>query len=120
MFSKKASNHQLTTTCLGARAYFLHSIMQDWSDSECTHILKQLVPAMTKGYSKVLLNEFILPNKGAHWALTCLDWELMSSLSARQRTEAEFKSVIESAGLKIVGIFKHPQSGDSVIETELP
>lgn len=34
---------------------------------------------------------------------TCLDWELMSCLSARQRTADEFKRVVESAGLKIVG-----------------
>jgi hypothetical protein len=44
----------------------------------------------------------------------------MSCLSSRQRTEAEFRSLMESAGLKIVGIFKHPQSGDSLIEAELP
>ena len=94
--------------------------MQDWSDAECAHILKQLVPALTKGYSKVLLNEFILPDKGAHWSLTCLDWELMSCLASRQRIEAEFRSLMEAAGLKIVGIFKHPQSGDSLIEAELP
>jgi hypothetical protein len=93
--------------------------MQDWSDADCEHILKQLVPALTKGYSKVLLNEFILPNKGAHWSLTCLDWELMSCLSSRQRTEAEFRSLTQAAGLKIVGISKHPQSMDSLIEAEL-
>ena len=94
--------------------------MQDWSDGECSHILQQLVPAMTQNYSKVLLNEFILPNRGAHWALTCLDWELMANLSARQRTEAELRNLVESAGLKVVGIFKHPQSVDSLIEAELP
>ena len=93
--------------------------MQDWSDEECRHILRQLIPAMEKGYSKILLNEFVLPNKGAHWTLTSLDWELMSCLSARQRTEADHRGVIEPAGLKITDMFKHPQSGDSLLELEL-
>jgi hypothetical protein len=43
----------------------------------------------------------------------------MHNLSARQRTLAEFESLVASAGLKITGIFKHPQGGDSVIEAEL-
>jgi O-methyltransferase domain len=94
--------------------------MQDWNDAECTHILRQLVPALEHSYSKVLLNEFILPDKGAHWALTCLDWELMLCLSARQRTEVEFRALLAAAGLKVVGIFKHPHSADSLIDAELP
>jgi hypothetical protein len=47
---------------------------------------------------------------------TCLDSELMSCLPAGQRTADEFKRVVESASLKIVGIFKHPQGIDSLIE----
>lgn len=93
--------------------------MQDWSDAECIHILKQLVPALRKNYSKVILNEFIVPNQGAHWGLTSLDWQLMACLSARQRTDAEFRALLAAARLKIVDIFKHPQSLDNVIEAEL-
>jgi hypothetical protein len=52
----------------GARAYYLHSIIQDWNDQVNTDILKAIVPAMKKGYSKVLINDFVVPNQGAHWA----------------------------------------------------
>ncbi|KAJ4374369.1 hypothetical protein N0V83_003110 [Neocucurbitaria cava] len=103
----------------GARAYFLHSIIQDWNDEVNTQILKAIVPAMKKGYSKVLVNDFVVPNQGAHWAQTCLDWELMASLGARHRTEAEHRTLYEGAGLKITGIWRHPQSLDSLIELEL-
>ena len=51
-----------------ARAYYLHSIIQDWNDEVNTQILKAIVPAMKKGYSKVLVNDFVVPNQGAHWA----------------------------------------------------
>jgi hypothetical protein len=52
----------------GARAYYLHSIIQDWNDQVNTDILKAIVPAMKKGYSKVLVNDFVVPSQGAHWA----------------------------------------------------
>jgi hypothetical protein len=52
----------------GARAYYLHSIIQDWNDQVNTDILKAIVPAMKKGYSKVLVNDFVVPDQGAHWA----------------------------------------------------
>ncbi|KAI4906488.1 hypothetical protein J4E90_010562 [Alternaria incomplexa] len=51
----------------GARAYYLHSIIQDWNDDVNSQILKAIVPAMTKGYSKVLVNDFVVPDQGAHW-----------------------------------------------------
>jgi hypothetical protein len=103
----------------GARAYYLHSIIQDWNDKVNTDILKAIVPAMEKGYSKILINDFVVPNQGAHWAQTCLDWELMASLGARHRTEAEHKKMYEGAGLTITGIWRHPQSLDALIELEL-
>jgi hypothetical protein len=103
----------------GARAYFLHSIIQDWNDEVNTQILKSIVPAMTRGYSKVLVNDFVVPNQGAHWAQTCLDWELMASLGARHRTETEHQKLYEGAGLKITGLWRHPQSLDALIELEL-
>ncbi|KAF1961837.1 O-methyltransferase [Byssothecium circinans] len=103
----------------GARAYFLHSIIQDWSDEINTQILKSIVPAMKKGYSKILINDYVVPNQGAKWPQTALDWQLMASLGARHRTEADHKKLYEGAGLKIVGIWSHPHSVDSLIELEL-
>jgi hypothetical protein len=103
----------------GARAYFLHSIIQDWNDEVNSQILKAIVPAMKKGYSKILVNDFVVPDQGAHWAQTCLDWELMASLGARHRTEAEHKKLYAGAGLKVAGIWRHPNSLDAVIELEL-
>ncbi|KAF2448161.1 O-methyltransferase [Karstenula rhodostoma CBS 690.94] len=103
----------------GARAYYLHSIIQDWSDDANTQILKAIVPAMKKGYSRVLVNDFVVPNQGAAWPQTALDWELMASLGARHRTEAEHKKLYEGAGLKITGVWRHPHSLDSLIELEL-
>lgn len=102
-----------------ARAYFLHSIIQDWSDDINTTILSAIVPAMKRGYSKVLINDFVVPNQGAHWSQTALDWELMASLGARHRTVAEHAALYAGAGLKMTGIWTHAHSLDSLIELEL-
>lgn len=83
----------------GARAYYLHSIIQDLNDEVNTQILKAIVQAMRKDYSEILVNDFVIHNEGARWAQTCLDWELMASLGARHRTEAEHRKLYEVAGL---------------------
>jgi hypothetical protein len=51
-----------------ARAYYLHSIIQDWTDGVNLQILKAIVPALKKGYSKIIVNDFVTPNEHAHWA----------------------------------------------------
>ncbi|KAK8053052.1 hypothetical protein PG996_012353 [Apiospora saccharicola] len=102
----------------GARAYYLHSIIQDWDDETNIKILQALVPAMKKGYSKILINDYVIPNVGAHWLQTSLDCELMSTLGARHRTEAEMRNMIKGAGLTVVGIYRHPLSLDCVVEVE--
>ncbi|KAI4912278.1 hypothetical protein J4E85_011011 [Alternaria conjuncta] len=61
----KAMSHDFMTEqpVKGARAYYLHSIIQDWNDDVNSQILKAIVPAMTKGYSKVLVNDFVVPDQ---------------------------------------------------------
>lgn len=61
----------------------------------------------------------MLPDRGAHWSQTALDWELMASLGARHRTVGEHTALYEGVGLHVVGIWRHPQSLDAVVELEL-
>ena len=58
----------------GARAYFLHSIMHDWSDAKCVLILQHLSKAMRKGYSKISIHKAVLPDQAADPRMTALDW----------------------------------------------
>ncbi|KXL43474.1 hypothetical protein M433DRAFT_78687 [Acidomyces richmondensis BFW] len=114
-------SHDFTTEqpIKGARAYYLHSIIQDWDDTTNQQILRSIIPAMKLGYSKILINDYMIPNQGAHWLQTSLDWELMASLGSRHRTENEMRTMIEGVGLRISSIFKHPLSIDSLIELDL-
>ena len=102
----------------GARAYYMHRIMHDWPDAKCDEILKQLRPAMTKGYSKLLINEHVVPAKGAHWLTTSHDILMMSLFSARERTEQNWQSLLGSAGFEIARIWTYEPGAESLIEAE--
>lgn len=75
---------------------------------------------MEKGYSKILINDYIVPDEGAHWQQTSLDWQLMVSMGSRHRTRAEMEKMVAGVeGVKIAGIWKTPTGLDSIIELEL-
>ncbi|KAL4761111.1 S-adenosyl-L-methionine-dependent methyltransferase [Aspergillus foveolatus] len=101
-----------------ARAYYLHSVLQDWPDDLCSTILANLVAAMKPGYSKLLVNENVIPDTGAYWETTSLDL-IMMQLGSGERTERHWRSLLESAGLRIVGIWAAHRSVESLIECEL-
>ncbi|KAH8692617.1 putative O-methyltransferase [Talaromyces proteolyticus] len=103
----------------GARAYFMHSILHDWPDNKCKEILTNLAQAMTPGYSKVLINENVIPDTDADWQTTSLDIIMMTIFASQERTERQWRALVESAGLKIVHIFTAEKGVESLIECEL-
>jgi hypothetical protein len=106
----------------GARAYFMHSILHDWPDDVCKDILSRLADAMKPGYSKLLIFECVIPPTGAYWEATAGDILMMTQLSALERTEDNWRQLIEGSGLslKIVKFWKCGQSDvENLIECEL-
>jgi hypothetical protein len=98
----------------------LQHVLHDFSsDDACRRILKNIVPAMTTGYSKLLIKELMIPDRNPPWALTAMDVNVMQSLSGQERTEAQFRNLLESAGLTIDGMWGHPNAIDVVIEASL-
>ena len=104
----------------GARAYYMHSILHDWNDESCRKILKGLIPAMRPGYSKILINENVIPSTNAYWETTSLDFIMMADFSSTERTEKHWHELIESVGLKITNIWTVQRGVESLIECELP
>ena len=102
-----------------ARAYSLHSILHDWSDQDGVKILKNLVPALKKGYSKVLLNEIVVSEEKPTLAATSMDMMMLAHFAVRERTEADWRAILEKAGLKVVNIYTYPGVAESLIEAEL-
>ncbi|KAH8691903.1 putative hydroxyindole O-methyltransferase [Talaromyces proteolyticus] len=103
----------------GARAYYLHSVLHDWPDNECIRILSCIAGSMEPGYSKLLINENIVPDQGADWQITGLDLMLMTLVSARERREGEWRQLLAQAGFQIVHIWTYSAGVESLIECEL-
>lgn len=74
---------------------------------------------MTPGYSKLLINENVVPDLGADWQITGLDLMLMTLVSARERRENEWRQLLELAGFRIVSIWSHVNGVESLIECQL-
>lgn len=103
----------------GAKAYYLKMVLHDWPDKSCKEILSNLKPALAPGYSKILINEIVIPDQGAGWFSTSVDMLMMLVHSAEERREAQWRELIGSVGLKIVKIHDVGVSPEKLIEVEL-
>ena len=117
MYPKMKDIHRLTS--LGARAYYMHSCLHDWPDPKAHEILTNLKPGLTRGYSKLLINENVIPDEGAHWLSTALDMIMMTNFSSSERTAQHWQELLEGAGFKIVKIWTYEPGVESLIEAEL-
>ena len=75
---------------------------------------------MKPGFSKLLINEYVVPDFGAPWSITSMDWLMMALGAVKERTEKQWRSLLEQAGLKVVGIWTYEQGIESLIEAEIP
>ncbi|KAL4794686.1 S-adenosyl-L-methionine-dependent methyltransferase [Aspergillus venezuelensis] len=103
----------------GARVYYLHSILHNWTDESCKVILEMTKGAMKRGYSKLLIHEHVVPDTSLHPHTTSFDLIMMALFGAKERTEAEWRAILESAGYKIVNIWRSELAVQAVIEAEL-
>lgn len=103
----------------GARAYYMHSVLHDWADADCRRILSNLAQAMKPGYSKILINENVIPSTNAYWETTSLDIIMMADFASQERTEKQWRELTASVGLKIVNIWTRRRGVESLIECEL-
>ncbi|KAI1417113.1 putative O-methyltransferase [Hypoxylon sp. FL1857] len=104
----------------GARSYFYHHILHDWSDRKCLEILRHVKKAMKPGYSKLLIHEMIIPEQGASAFHAMLDMTMMAFNAGMERTERQWKQLLEEAGLTVVKIWLPPQDdADGIVEAIL-
>ncbi|KAE8148351.1 S-adenosyl-L-methionine-dependent methyltransferase [Aspergillus avenaceus] len=103
----------------GSRVYYFRNIFHDWSDDKARLIIKNLIPAMERGYSKVLMEEYILPDKNARSLEGMTDIAVMVFCSGLERTRQRFTNLLESAGLKVNKFWTREGDGQGIIEAEL-
>lgn len=99
----------------GSDAYLLKSVIHDWNDERSIAILKTCREAMAPG-AKLLLVERIMPERieasPPHQSVAQSDLNMLVGPGGRERTEAEFRALLSSAGFRLVRILPTgPNSG---------
>ncbi|KAF2266741.1 O-methyltransferas-like protein [Lojkania enalia] len=87
-----------------AYAYLLRQVTHNWSDQDCIRIFRALAPALEKSGkgTPLLINEIVLPalktsSLYQERRLRQVDIMMMVALGARQRTEEQFRVLLEAA-----------------------
>ena len=103
--------------CPGARAYYMRNVLHDYPDQKCILLLQKTVEAMSSE-SVIIIDEIIIPNKGAHARSVQLDITMMISLASMERTEKQWDTLLAAAGLSVLEKKTYNGStGESVIVT---
>ncbi|KAI0430917.1 sterigmatocystin 8-O-methyltransferase [Xylaria sp. FL1042] len=95
----------------GARAYFYHHILHDWSDYKCEEILQSVRNAMKPGYSKLYIHEMIVPDAQASAYVAMLDMTMMCFNAGMERTARQWKELLARVGLEVVKVWTPPEDG---------
>lgn len=96
----------------------MQCILHDWGDEDCVKILKKCKEAVPEEGGKVIIVDIVLDPKSSH-PLThmrmCMDLDMLLMTGGKERTEEEWKNLIQSAGYRGYKI-KHISAVQSVIE----
>lgn len=91
----------------GADAYILKNVIHDWNDQRSEQILGTILQSMTKS-ARLLLVEQMLPEHRevslAHQSLSRNDLTMLVACGAQERTEAEYRKLLNSVGFRITRV----------------
>jgi len=97
----------------GADAYILKGIIHDWNDEAALKILKNCRRAIRPDGTLLLAEAVLTPSPDPATAL--MDMLLMVLTSGRERTESEFRSVLQEAGFSMLQVIRATHA--SIIES---
>jgi hypothetical protein len=87
----------------GGDAYVLKHIIHDWGDDESVQILRNVRSAAAPGATLLLIETVIPEGEGASigkW----VDIEMLVVNNGRERTESEYRRLLERAGFEMIGV----------------
>ncbi|KAE8150972.1 S-adenosyl-L-methionine-dependent methyltransferase [Aspergillus avenaceus] len=99
----------------GARAYYMHWILHDWRDEQARDILQNIVAAMEPGYSRLIINDQIIPDRDCDFATACIGIMMMLQVGALERTEKQWRGLLTSVGLTDVSFHQAPGAEGIII-----
>jgi SAM-dependent methyltransferase len=98
----------------GADVYLLCGVIHDWNDDGAVTILRNCRRAMTEN-SKALLVDMIVPDEASVSFSKLLDLNMLVMNGGRERTKAEFRTLLEAADYRLARIVP-TMAPQSVIE----
>jgi O-methyltransferase domain len=98
----------------GRDAYLMRWIVHDWDDEKSSIILKNCHQAMPD-YGKLLLLESLIPPGNEPSPAKFVDLIMLLMVGGRERTEAEYRSLLRSSGFELTQVIPTP-SMLSIIE----
>jgi hypothetical protein len=102
---------------LGARIYLFRSVCHDWPDADCRRLLGNTVEAMDPQYSRLVIDEWTLPDTHVTQKAANMDLTMWLLYGASERTREQWEKLLDETGLEIVEIFTTPGAAESIIET---
>lgn len=103
----------------GARAYYFRNICHDWSDHDCEKFLTQTAKSMDKDYSRMLIDEYVLPDTRSPFRGSAMDLLMMLFLGGIERTRHQWETLLDRCGLEIVKVWGGRDDYERVIEARL-
>ncbi len=98
----------------GGSCYVLAQILHDWDDGHCAKILRNCRDAMLPD-AKLLIIEQVIPPHNEPSLGKWLDLHMLVLLGGRERTEAEYASLLSAADLKLDRVIP-TTAGASILE----
>jgi hypothetical protein len=97
---------------LGADVYILARTLHDWPDKEALVILKRIASAMAHT-STLLIYDGVFSDQLEPVSLrdAVADIAMMAALSSLERTEGQFRHLLDSAGLGLMHIWRSSVPG---------
>ena len=84
----------------GADAYLLSRVLHDWDDEDALRILRVCRAAM-RADARLLVVDAILPERAVDQPFAIrMDLHMLLLLGARERTEAEFRDLLDARRLR--------------------
>ncbi|KAH7303702.1 S-adenosyl-L-methionine-dependent methyltransferase [Rhexocercosporidium sp. MPI-PUGE-AT-0058] len=101
-----------------AAIYYYRHIIHDWSDTDCTSFLAQIVPVLKEQpKSKLLLVDLVLPDTNVTMQEAIRDIS-MFPIGGMERNETQWKELLTNSGLRIKKIWRGSEP-EACVECEL-
>ena len=95
-----SSGDMFASVPAGADAYIMKYIIHDWPDELCRKILAGCRRGVNAGGRVLIVDSVIKPGNDLDWGKV-LDLEMLMFPGGRERTEAEFRTLLASSGWRV-------------------